>query len=74
MEKKVKKNMGTIDRVVRFLVAVLIAILYFTDQISGIAAIILGLFAVVFLITSFMSSCPLYMPFKFSTIKKNNKN
>jgi hypothetical protein len=70
----VKKNMGTIDRVVRFLVAVLIAILYFTDQISGIAAIILGLFAVVFLITSFMSSCPLYMPFKFSTIKKNNKN
>ena len=69
-----KKNMGTIDRVVRSLVAVLIAILYFTGQISGIAAIILGFFAVVFLITSFMSSCPLYMPFKFSTIKKNNKN
>ena len=69
-----KKNMGTIDRAVRFLVAVLIAILYFTDQISGIAAIILGLFAVVFLITSFMSSCPLYLPLKISTLKKNNKD
>ena len=69
-----KKNMGTIDRAVRFLVAVLIAILYFTDQISGIAAILLGLFAVVFLITSFMSSCPLYLPLKISTIKKNNKD
>ena len=65
-----KKNMGTIDRVVRFLVAVLIAILYFTDQISGVAAIILGIFAVVFLVTSFMSSCPLYTPLKISTIKK----
>ena len=69
-----KKNMGTIDRVVRFLVAALIAILYFTDQISGIAAIILGIVAVVFLITSFMSSCPLYLPLKISTIKKNNKD
>ena len=69
-----KKNMGTIDRVVRFLVAVLIAILYFTDQISGIAAIILGIFAVVFLVTSFMSSCPLYTPLRISTIKKSNKN
>ena len=69
-----KKNMGTIDRVVRFLVAALIAILYFTDQISGIAAIILGVVAVVFLITSFMSSCPLYSPLKISTIKKSNKD
>jgi len=69
-----KKNMGAIDRVVRFLVALLIAILYFTDQISGIAAIILGIFAVVFLVTSFMSSCPLYIPFKLSTIKKINKD
>lgn len=69
-----KKNMGTIDRAVRFLVAVLIAILYFTNQISGIAAIILGIFAVVFLVTSFMSSCPLYPPLKLSTIKKSNKD
>ena len=68
-----KKNMGTIDRTVRFLVAVLIAVLYFTDQISGTAAIILGVVAIAFLLKSFLSSCPAYMPFKISTIKKSNK-
>ena len=64
------KNMGTIDKAIRILVAVVIGILYFTNQISGIAAIILGFFAVIFLLTSFVSFCPLYAPFKFSTIKK----
>jgi len=64
------KNMGTIDKAIRILVAVVIGILYFTNQISGIAAIILGIFAVIFLLTSFVSFCPLYAPFKFSTIKK----
>jgi len=65
------KNMGTIDKAIRILVAVVIGILYFTNQISGIAAIILGIFAVIFLLTSFVSFCPLYTPFKFSTIKKS---
>ena len=69
-----KKNMGTIDRAVRFFIAVLIAILYFTDQITDIATIILGIFAVIFLITSFMNSCPLYLPLKLSTIKISNKD
>ena len=64
------KNMGTVDKAIRILVAVVIGILYFTNQISGIAAIILGIFAVIFLLTSFVSFCPLYAPFKFSTIKK----
>jgi len=65
--------MGLVDRSIRTVLAVVIAILYFTNQISGIAAIILGLFAVVFLLTSFMSFCPLYAPFKLSTIKKSDK-
>jgi len=69
----VKKNMGLVDRSIRTVLAVVIAILYFTNQISGIAAIVLGLFAVVFLLTSFMSFCPLYAPFKLSTIKKSDK-
>ncbi|MCW8803160.1 MAG: DUF2892 domain-containing protein [Ignavibacteriaceae bacterium] len=68
-----KKNMGLVDRSVRTVLAVVIAILYFTNQISGIAAIVLGLFAIVFLITSFMSFCPLYAPFKLSTLKKSDK-
>lgn len=66
-----KKNMSNLDRILRVLVAAVIAVLYFTDQISGLAAIILGLFAIIFLLTSLVSFCPLYAPFKFSTIKKS---
>lgn len=65
-----KKNMGTVDRSIRVLLAFVVGVLYLTDQISGTGAIILGLFAVVFLITSFMSFCPLYLPFKISTKKE----
>jgi len=68
-----KKNMSLVDRSIRTVLAMVIAILYFTNQISGIAAIVLGLFAVVFLVTSFMSFCPLYVPFKLSTLKKSEK-
>jgi hypothetical protein len=66
-----KKNMGTIDRAIRFLVAVVIAILYFTDQITGTAAIILGIIAVVFLLTSLVSFCPAYLPLGLSTAKES---
>ncbi|MFZ1081132.1 MAG: DUF2892 domain-containing protein [Candidatus Kryptoniota bacterium] len=65
-----KKNVGPIDKLVRVLVAVVIAILYFTNQITGTAAIILGAFAVIFLLTSAIGVCPLYLPLKLSTIKK----
>jgi len=65
-------NMGTIDRVIRAILAVLIGILYFMDQISGIAAIVLGLVAIIFLLTSLMSFCPLYWPIKLSTVKKKD--
>ena len=66
-----KKNMGNADRIIRVLVAVVVAILYFTNQISGTLAAILGLVAVIFVLTSFMSFCPLYLPFKFSTKKSD---
>lgn len=62
--------MGAADRLVRVLLALVVGVLYFTNQISGTAAIILGLFAVIFLLTSFMAFCPLYVPFKFSTKKE----
>ncbi|MFZ1976441.1 MAG: DUF2892 domain-containing protein [Bacteroidota bacterium] len=67
-----KQNMGSIDKVVRVLAAVVIGVLYFTDQITGIAAIILGIFAVVFLLTSAIGFCPLYLPLKLSTMKKKD--
>lgn len=61
--------MGTIDRALRIVAAIVVALLYATGQISGTAAIILGIFAVIFLLTSFMGFCPLYVPFKLSTKK-----
>jgi hypothetical protein len=65
-----KKNMGNIDKVVRILVAILIAGLYFANIISGTVAIILLILAGIFILTSFMSFCPLYYPFGISTRKK----
>jgi hypothetical protein len=65
-----KKNMGTIDKVVRILVAIVIAGLYFANIISGTLAIMLLVLAVIFIFTSFMSFCPLYLPFGISTRKE----
>jgi hypothetical protein len=62
-----KANMGTFDKVGRIVAAVVIAILYFTKQISGPVAIVLLVFAGVFIVTSFLSFCPLYVPFGLST-------
>ncbi len=65
-----KKNMGTVDRVIRVLLAVVVLILYLTGNITGLAAVILGIIAVIFVVTSIIGFCPLYVPFKISTIKK----
>lgn len=65
-----KKNMGTIDKFTRVAVAIIVAVLYITGQISGTAAIILGLFAVIFILTSLIGTCPLYLPFGLSTKKE----
>jgi len=65
-----KKNMGNADRLIRFVLAIVVAVLYFTNQITGTAALILGILAVIFLLTSAVGFCPLYVPFKISTKKK----
>lgn len=62
--------MGKADRIIRTVVAVVIALLSVTGQISGTVAIILGVFAGVFLLTSFIGSCPLYLPVGLSTKKE----
>ena len=64
------KNLGTTDRIIRVLLAVVIAVLYFTGAISGTLAIILGLLGLILLLTSLVSFCPIYFPFKISTAKK----
>lgn len=63
------KNMGTVDRVVRTLIAVAVLVLYFTGRISGTLAIILGIVAIAFLVTSLIGWCPSYVPFGLSTRK-----
>lgn len=65
------KNMGSADRIIRLSAAIIIALLIGTQVLTGLAAIILGILAVVFVLTSAVSFCPLYVPFKFSTKKKN---
>ena len=62
------KNMGKTDRVFRILAAAAVGILYLAGEISGTAAAILGIFATVFILTSLIGSCPLYLPFKLSTV------
>ncbi len=68
-----KANIGTFDRILRATVAVGIGILYLTDQISGTAAIILGLGSIIFLITSFVGYCPIYGVCNISTKQSEPK-
>jgi len=66
-----KKNMGSTDKIIRILIALVIGVLYYTGTISGTTALVLGAFAIIFLITSFISFCPLYLPLGLSTCKKS---
>jgi hypothetical protein len=68
-----KKNMGSFDKAVRILVAVAILALYYTKQIGGTVAIVLLVIAGIFIVTSFISSCPLYMVFGINTKSKKSK-
>jgi fatty acid desaturase len=62
-----KKNMGSADRIIRIIIAAIIGVLYFTGTISGTLGIVLLVIAGVFVLTSFISFCPLYAPFGIST-------
>jgi uncharacterized membrane protein len=61
------KNMGTIDRGIRLTLAAVVVVLYLTGVISGVWAIILGVLAVIFVVTGLVGFCPLYAPLKLST-------
>ncbi len=55
-----KKNMGNADRIIRIIVAAVLAVLFFTNTITGIWATVGLIVAVIFALTSFVSICPLY--------------
>lgn len=65
-----KLNLGTADRIIRILIAIVIGVGYFTHQITGTAAIILLILAIVLILTSLVGVCPLYLPFGISSRKK----
>lgn len=65
-----KPNMGNVDKAVRILIALVIAGLSYAGIIEGTLAMVLLVFAAIFVLTSMMSFCPLYLPFGFSTRKK----
>ncbi|MHB8054898.1 MAG: YgaP family membrane protein, partial [Candidatus Aminicenantales bacterium] len=69
-ERAMKTNMGLIDQGIRLILAAVIAVLYITKQISGTLAVILGILAVIFVVTSLCGFCPLYVPLRISTRKK----
>jgi hypothetical protein len=64
-----KKNMGTTDRVIRLIAAIAVGVLYGLNLISGTVAIVLGIVAGAFLVTSLIGWCPMYLPFGISTCK-----
>jgi hypothetical protein len=68
-----KPNMGTIDRLIRIMVAASIGMAFLMDLISGTTAIVLGIVAVAFLVTSFLGWCPAYLPFGLSTRLRDKK-
>ncbi len=67
-----KKNMGTIDRVIRLLAAAIFVILYFTNAVEGTLGIILLVLAGVFTLTSTISFCPLYPILRINTCKNKS--
>ena len=65
-----KQNMGIEDRVIRLVAAIAVGVLYGLGYISGTLAIILGVAAIAFFVTSLIGWCPLYLPFGLSTLRK----
>ena len=68
-----KKNVGITDRIIRLVIAVVIAILFFTKVLTGTLGIVLLIIAGILLITGLMGSCLLYLPFGLNTAGKKKK-
>jgi hypothetical protein len=66
------KNMGTVDRSIRILIAIALIVLFATGRIASTLAIVLGVIAIAFLVTSAIAWCPSYLPFGVSTRKSSS--
>ncbi|HET6544605.1 MAG TPA: DUF2892 domain-containing protein [Chryseolinea sp.] len=65
-----KKNMGAVDRIVRVTIAFVIIGLYVSGAISGTLSIMLIALSGIFVITSLVGVCPLYLPLGITTLRK----
>lgn len=70
MTSIMKKNMGSADRIIRAVVALVVLYLIVSDVVTGVWAIVLGILAGVFLLTGFVGFCPAYLPFGLSSRRK----
>lgn len=68
-----KKNMGSADRIIRVLIAAIVAILYFSGTVTGTLGIVLLVLAGIFVLTSLISFCPLYAIFGISSCPVKDK-
>lgn len=64
------KNIGSIDRLLRVVAALALAVLVLAKVVTGTWAVVLGVLAVVFVLTAALGFCPLYCPLKLSTTQK----
>lgn len=69
-----KKNMGIADRVIRVIIAATLITFYYTGILTGTLAIVLITLSGIFVLTSLVSFCPLYLPFGLSTLRKKLQN
>lgn len=65
-----KSNLHNVDRIIRVIIAIVVSVLFFTHVITGVLGIVLMILGGIFLITGFISFCPLYYLFGISTCKK----
>ncbi len=61
--------MGGLDRIIRLVVAITVAVLFYLNIIEGTLAYVLLVLAGVFVLTSFISFCPLYSIVGLNTCK-----
>ncbi len=69
-----KKNMGSFDRTLRIILAIVLGVLILLNQFSGLGAIIFGIVAIIFVITGIVGFCPLYLPFKINTCQRKEES
>jgi len=65
-----KKNLGSADKIIRFVLAVVFGVLYFTGTVTGTLGIVLLVVGAIFLITPLINFCPLYGVLGISSKKK----